>query len=598
MRASSSTSSRWWLLATSVLLGSVSGEAPLVTKAWRGAGMESLPPAWPESALPELSSRENVGLVMSGGGSRSFIVSLGYLKAFVDLGLIGRVRYLSGTSGGSWATSLFTFASTAVAPTDAILLGNLTDPADIVLADLKVMDPRCGRAAATADFIGKVAGRILSDGLDGAWVRTVSEVYLENYGVSGASFPTWSAATAADVAARNPALAAGGAAGASFVTPRDASRPFPLLSISLLGPTAMVPFDLKTRRYTILEATPLYAGVPRTHNATYHKKPILGKRTAETRQIGGLVEPWAVMAKGGAAAPMASAAEGSVVLRENSTAGALTIGLATAASSYAPGDVVSSWSGLTSSWGIDVPYWPLQTAAEAAASGAAGGGLPQPVDTFTLGDGGNMENPNLISLLQRRVGRIIVCCNFNLPLAPRAKWDPHARAPTDKDIDNDLPAFFGIEVASATAAGYFLELNTVFNGSDFARVASELQDAAGSAGRGRGAVATTPLVTVANDWWGIPAGFQVNVTWIYLSRAREWEQQLSPEMFAAAVSPKDPNCTDPTVTPSKGDFKHFPHYSTETQIEQSNQQANLLADLAGWTIKANADILFKVFDSN
>ena len=85
---------------------------------------------------------------------------------------------------------------------------------------------------------------------------------------------------------------------------------------------------------------------------------------------------------------------------------------------------------------------------------------------------------------------------------------------------------------------------------------------------------------------------QVNVTWVYLSRAREWEQALPAAVFAAAVSDKDPNCTDPTVLPSRGAFKNFPHYDTGGQIEQTASMANLLGNLAGWTIKAN-EALFR-----
>ena len=84
---------------------------------------------------------------------------------------------------------------------------------------------------------------------------------------------------------------------------------------------------------------------------------------------------------------------------------------------------------------------------------------------------------------------------------------------------------------------------------------------------------------------------QVNVTWIYLSRARAWEQALPAAVFAAAVSDKDPNCTDPTVLPSRGTFKNFPHYDTGGQIEQTASMANLLGHLAGWTIKANEALI-------
>ena len=128
----------------------------------------------------------------------------------------------------------------------------------------------------------------------------------------------------------------------------------------------------------------------------------------------------------------------------------------------------------------------------------------------------------------------------------------------------------------------------MFSSEDFPKVVTALQVAQA---QGAGAIATTPLVTVANDWWGIQAGMHVNITWLYLSRAAQWEAALPPEVFAEAVNPLDPNCTDPTVLPTKGEFKHFPHYDTGTQIVQTNSMANLLANLAGWTVHANAKLL-------
>ena len=51
---------------------------------------------------------------------------------------------------------------------------------------------------------------------------------------------------------------------------------------------------------------------------------------------------------------------------------------------------------------------------------------------------------------------------------------------------------------------------------------------------------TTALVTVANAWWGVAGGVAVNLTWVYNSRATEWERLLPPELRAAV---------QPTVRP-------------------------------------------------
>jgi predicted acylesterase/phospholipase RssA len=64
---------------------------------------------WPEDDLAGLAGRPKTAIAFSGGGTRAFVASLGYLRALIDLGLMSTVRYLSGISGGSWAASAFTF---------------------------------------------------------------------------------------------------------------------------------------------------------------------------------------------------------------------------------------------------------------------------------------------------------------------------------------------------------------------------------------------------------------------------------------------------------------------------------------------------------
>ena len=93
---------------------------------------------------------------------------------------------------------------------------------------------------------------------------------------------------------------------------------------------------------------------------------------------------------------------------------------------------------------------------------------------------------------------------------------------------------------------------------------------------------------VKNDWWGIEAGFKCNVTWVYLSRAFEWENQLPGELKDLVVPDKG-NATDPTNLRSSGPFENFPHYADVAQVQLTNAQANLLSDLGGWIIKRNID---------
>ena len=85
----------------------------------------------------------------------------------------------------------------------------------------------------------------------------------------------------------------------------------------------------------------------------------------------------------------------------------------------------------------------------------------------------------------------------------------------------------------------------MFPRRDFAVVAEALQAAQAA---GAGCVVTTRLVTVANAWWGVPAGRVVHITWVYLCRAPEWEAQLPEETRKRLSDPADE------------EFGRFPNY--------------------------------------
>ena len=81
------------------------------------------------------------------------------------------------------------------------------------------------------------------------------------------------------------------------------------------------------------------------------------------------------------------------------------------------------------------------------------------------------------------------------------------------------------------------------------------------------------------------------MTFVYLSRLFGWEKQLPTDMRDLFV-PSDPDeAADPSVTISSGPFFEFPNYPTISAVENA-ERGNALANLAGWTIRNNAE-LFK-----
>ena len=116
-----------------VVVGAAAAE--LRGRSWRGVREPVLPDpsfAWPEHALEELMGRTaNTAVLFSGGGARAFGAALGQLAALRDLGLLPKIRYAAGVSGGSWATASFSFHSPNVS--QDVFLGPTTAPQDLTL---------------------------------------------------------------------------------------------------------------------------------------------------------------------------------------------------------------------------------------------------------------------------------------------------------------------------------------------------------------------------------------------------------------------------------------------------------------------------------
>ncbi len=422
------------------------------------------------------------------------MAALAQLCALRSLGLLEHVRYCTAISGGGWAASVFTYyqpdAAGAPADDDELLGAPAVAPESLTPESLAVLPPRGARGAVCRASLFDEAVRELQAGrsAEDAWRTALWRVVFAPVGIPESGPFTWSAASAADIAARN----AGTLAASAFLIPKAQKRPYLILGITALGPLALVPHrPLRLRSYTLLEATPLYVGHPRTLHARFASS-IPGVRAVRSAQVvGGLVEPFAF---GGAAPPkrgLAGAPSGTLAVP---IAGQrLSLAAAAAASSYAPGALLATQlpgRRLGRRLGVALPYWSPAPAAPRATE-------------FLYADGGCVANPALISLLQRRVARIVLFCNFQTPLRPRSQWDAYSRPPTPADISEEIPAFFGLVMDSAA---WSFARNAVFPRADFARVVAALQDAGAAGG---GAVATLEHVTVANSWWGIPAGQRV-----------------------------------------------------------------------------------------
>eukprot|EP00947_MAST-08B_sp_MAST-8B-sp1_P002001 g2001.t1 len=201
--------------------------------------------------LASVMGKRNVGVAFTGGGTRAMTCAMGQLRGLIELDLLRHVRYISGISGGSWATHVFSYyqrGTPGVATNDSQLLGPIIPPEEMISLDvLKPMDPLCSRHAWTDDALDEDRKRLLdalsetynSESLRppaaaaaaasddhrpvhpqhgrrtaagagrnvadlGSWA--FGELFLKPFGIKGSDSFTWDSASRADILARNPAL--------------------------------------------------------------------------------------------------------------------------------------------------------------------------------------------------------------------------------------------------------------------------------------------------------------------------------------------------------------------------------------------------------
>ncbi|MDN3202977.1 hypothetical protein [Algoriphagus sediminis] len=524
---------------------------------------------FPENSLDLPST----GVCFCGGGTRAMNCAIGQMKGFYELNLWKDIGYISAVSGGSWASTIFTYYQDG-SISDADLLGNKVCPSNLCKDNLN--DQPEG-------FMGKVVSHSLEKNLilrlgkevipfeewqklDNIWIDAVGDTYLKPYGIYDSKNPkffTLDDETRDAIIARNPQLQA-----SDFImvhsNPKDAKRPYLIINSSLQAPAPDLPIQ-KEENLTVFNYTPLYVG-----SACYREiedKNLISNKDVKFGSGGGFIESFAF---GGSNPKKTSMNDSlSVILSKKP----FEIVDATGTSSTAYGATLGSFmlSGLAGDLLDKIPlskfipedyYWPYPELGKI--------GKPQP---YRFTDGGNLENLGVITLLQRKVERIVVFINTDTPLATGCSFDAE-NPPNNKQVSSDFYPLFGFTWGNQVH-------NQVFHKRDFNPVYQKLAKAKEE---GKTVMARTKLMTIANDWWGIPDRQKVEILWVYNDRVPDWENQL---------------CDDLKNEISKGEkgrFRDFPHYKLLFEngvlhgISLTTDQVNLLYQLSAWNIYSNEHV--------
>ena len=517
---------------------------------------------FPEAELPELVARPSTGLCLSGGGTRATCAAIGYLRGLFELGLLGRLRYTSAVSGGSWASVPFTFWQQG-ADDDRELLGPLVAPEQLDGAELQAEIPARGLSfGPTQTFRTSLFDDVATEGPGDAWISATGETFLERGGLYQPEAPrsyAWSETTLAELLARQAELPGARLRTEDFVLARP-GRPFPIVNATLLGPA--VGGTLSRLQPVGFQFTPLYAGSRPALDIDY-AYPDGRERTCPVG--GGFVEPFALTGAG--PGWLAADSVQTPTLERPELLSDLAFAIGTSSCAYA--SVFAEHLALPKRLTGRVPianYWPPRA-----------GDVPTSA-SWEFGDGGVIDNYGLLPLLQRGVETIIVAINTKQKLS--VDWTP-GEGSYQPHIDPYLPPLFGVHEQRKSIA---LERNQVFPREELAGLVIALQAAK---------IAGDPLIAVRehqvldNEWWGIRGGRKVRIAWIYLDRVARFEERLPGRTQHAIELGNGPVAAGP--------LPGFPNYETIganrfSLVRLEPAQIRLLTNLCAWTILDQRDL--------
>lgn len=557
----------WVKRATSVILVIVVFTAckPLSkVKVWETG---SNPTTFPESEL----NLPSTGVCFSGGGTRAMSCAIGQMKGLDSLGLWDDIGYISCVSGGSWASTIFTYCDNSIS--DAELLGRVVAPQNLDAAKLKYLPKTYMGYSVTRDLTKYLVERIVEDkasgGLaqasDAIWIDAIGETYLKPYGIYDASKPryfTLNATTLSNITNRNSHLKPDDF---YLVHNRtgDAKRPFLIVNSSMLAPASVLPQDT-ANKMAVFNYTPLYVGTVHGMSVTYQSRA----KGDVTNYIGGsLLEPFAY---GGGAPKQYQAGSATQELPLSDKKFRLTDATGTSSSAFAATFSIQAMlkqvpTELLLGFTLDgmIPeenYWTVKNDALVKE------------EKYRFADGGNLENYGLLTLLQRKVERIVVFANSATPIDDCGAGVPNPEI--YQTIDSDLPPLFGYKWGNMNPNQ---NNNTVFTKAQFDTLYNRLKRAKLA---GKSVMTQMEMTTVQNDWWGIEGGRKVTILWVYNDQVSDWQNQL-PKNIQLEIGKG-----------SAGSFANFPFYKTMFEniphlVEYTPEQMNLLYQLSAWNVYTN-----------
>lgn len=517
-----------------------------------------------QSASEDLEiAKSDLGVSFSGGGTRSAIATLGQLKGLHEAGLLGKVKYISCVSGGSWCALPFTFYEGELAE----FWGNSDgiNPENMTLQDVRNpgLYGKMGKAVTRATVTLKMFVNWLLLSGDESYSQVLNCALLEPLGLHKHKYFTLTDETRRELIRLN----GGKLDDDDFYTARP-DRPF--LVVNTCVRTRSVEHGGKYKNIP-WEITPLYVGTPVMYNfaggANRHWmiSPSYWLDPDHTPIGGGFIDPMGFDSTFVRDVPdreqNSTTREVEVLsgcIRMPGVRSRFTLSDAIAASGAAPSIIFAAGDTLGFPEFNIFPY-KLTNQTHAAFK----------AEEHLFGDGGFTDNSGVMALLRRKVGTIVMFCNAE---------QAFAETDTGHEVDSYLSSLFGVNPETKHFTQHYSQ---VFPHEEYARVIGAFKEAKM---QGKPLIFNGVVNVLQNDQFGVAAYENCNLVIYYLgpiiSRSSDNLWANLPSISALL--------DHPTV---HAHAKNFPHYKTflenwnEGVILYSAEQVNLLASMTQWQVK-------------
>uniref|UniRef100_A0A7S2RZQ3 PNPLA domain-containing protein n=1 Tax=Mucochytrium quahogii TaxID=96639 RepID=A0A7S2RZQ3_9STRA len=506
---------------------------------------------FPEQTTGVVKRDNTIALAFCGGGNRAHGANVGFLRALHHQNLLSKFDYLSTVSGSSWSGAILTFQKTHSL---TALLGKQSDFSALSLDALN-KPPAAMAKTATFGFldIGKEAAKNpLSS--HSWWSNMMGTIFLEPFNLSDTT----------KTFVQDAKSLQGESMG--FYTANE-DLPFWIPIGAVLGPKPGL-LDRKLKlgaQIRLLEMTPMYSGIATPLETIDYS------RGDDSPIGGGYVDTFAFSSP----RPLSMGKENMVqvdVNLEKPFTLADAIGISSMAVSY---DLERFHLGILDP---KFDYWPVESNLSSTPD----------AQEYYGADGGVLDVAGIMPILQRKVKKAVVCMSSADKVPTKEEFDGCDKKNMDDDIINSSPwakdfasQYFGYWKNVNPCSGFFQE-NQVFEKEQFLDLLCQIQT---NVQNGKPSNVLLDHTTVKNTRYGIPAGQQIQILWVYLTDQAQY-------------LPKETQ--DEIEKGKNGKFANFPNYNVVTQaglldpVALKTDQVNLLAAAAEWSLTGKDSGLDKI----